>query len=69
MELHQKSPPRVKFIEGKDVLILLKKLLVTLALYLIPVLFVGASLTLVQKWKPKPHPSAKKPEPAQVVDN
>ncbi len=69
MEVIEKSAARVKFIAGKDVLILLKKLLVTIALYLIPVLFVWASLTLVQKWKPKPQPAVPKTEAVRVVDN
>lgn len=38
----------MKYIAAKDTIILFKKLLVILALYLIPVLFVWASLTLVK---------------------
>ncbi len=69
MEALQKSPPRVKLLASKDLIILLKKLLVTLALYLIPVLLVWAALTLVGQWTAKDQPpTAPKATPIRVVD-
>ena len=69
MQTLQQPPPRVKLLAGKDLPILLKKLLVTLALYLVPVLLVWAALTLVQQWTAKgPPPTAPKATPIRVVD-
>jgi hypothetical protein len=59
----------MKYIAAKDAFILFKKLLVTLALYLIPVLFVWGSLTLVKKLRSTSPASTKQTEQLQVVDN
>lgn len=59
----------MKYIAAKDTIILFKKLLVTLALYLIPVLFVWGSLTLVRKFTSSTPASSKPTEQLQVVDN
>lgn len=59
----------MKYIAAKDTVILFKKMLVTLALYLIPVLFVWASLTLVKKLRGTEPASTKPTEQLQVVDN
>ncbi len=59
----------MKFIAAKDFIVLFKKLLVTLALYLIPVLLVWGSLHLVRKFQGKASSTAKPTEQLQVVDN
>ncbi len=59
----------MKIIAAKDFIILFKKLLVTVALYLIPVLFVWGSLMLIKKLRGITPASAIKTEQLQVVDN
>jgi hypothetical protein len=56
-------------IAGKDLLILFKKLLVTLALYLIPVLTVCAILLVAKKIQDKPPTATTPKEQLQIVDN
>ncbi|QHT65584.1 hypothetical protein GXP67_02355 [Rhodocytophaga rosea] len=56
-------------IAGKDFIILFKKVLVTLALYLIPVLTVCALLLIAKKFQDEPSAAAAPKEQLQVVDN
>jgi hypothetical protein len=56
-------------IAGKDFIILFKKLLVTLALYLIPVLTVCAVLLIAKKFHDKPPAATTPKEQLQIVDN
>jgi hypothetical protein len=53
----------------KDLVILFKKVLVTLALYLIPVLTVCAILLIAKKFQDQPPATAAPKEQLQVVDN